>query len=297
MRVIVIGTRGSLLAQAQTRYVVELLKENWPEAEFKVRTVQAKVGQDATAAELRQALQNRQIDIALHSMKYLPADTPEDLHLVAVTRRMEPREAFLGRSAKRLEDLPKGAVVGASTLCRKAQLLAFRSDLQVRALSGDLDDRLAALGSGDYDAIVMGAAELLRMDLHNRIDQMLSPEVILPPAGQGALGLEVRRGDDWAEELAYSLNHRPSADRVYAERAFVKALGMGLAAPAGALATVEDDGLLRLEGVVVSPDGRELIRAEIEGDASEAEELGDELAVDLLEQGGRELLAGVEVSG
>jgi hydroxymethylbilane synthase len=291
MRVIVIGARASLLAQAQTRWVVARLKENWPEAEFKIRTIQSKTASETAAARaLQEALGKREVDIAVHSLKYLPTAEVLGQYLIAVPKRVEPREALVGRTAKRLEDLPSGARVGVNTLRRKAQLLAYRPDLRVLSLEGDVDDRLAALGTGEYDALVMGAASLLRLDLRNRIDQLIDPEHLLPAPGQGALGLEVRQGDDWAEELAYSLNHRPSFDRTCAERAFLRALGAGDDCPAAALATLEAEDTLVLQGVVCSPEGKEFIRAEIEGDPEEAEELGRELAQDLLGEGGGEIL-------
>jgi hydroxymethylbilane synthase len=291
MRVIVIGTRGSLLAQAQTRWVMERLKENWPETEFKIKTITSKSGasEEAVARDLQKALATRQIDIGLYSLKHLPLEAAPGLQLVAVPRRSDPREAFLGRAVRRLNDLPEGAVVGANAARRKAQLLFQRPDLQVREVRGDLEERLAALAA-EYDALIMGAAELLRLDLRNRIDQFIDPQTMLPAPGQGALGLEVRQGDDWAEELAYSLNHRPSFDRVLAERAFCRALGVDKGIPTAALAAVEDDGTLYLEGVLMLLDGSELIRGDIEGEAEEAEELGNELAQGLLEQGGRELV-------
>ncbi|WP_299430475.1 hydroxymethylbilane synthase [uncultured Meiothermus sp.] len=294
MRVIVIGARASLLAQAQTRWVVERLKENWPEAEFKIRTVQARNASQDSAEALRQALSQREVDIAVYSLKHLPTLEIPEIHLIAVPKRVEPREALVGRSSKRLEDLSRGAAVAVNSLRRKAQLLAYRPDLNLCDLEGDVDDRLTALGTGEYDAVIIGAASLLRLDLHNRIDQLIAPEIVLPAPGQGALGLEVRQGDDWAEELAYSLNHRASFVRVTAERAFLRALGAGDECAAGALATLEDDDTLVLQGVVCSPDGRELIRAEIEGDAEEAAELGSDLAQDLLAEGGRELLEVVQ---
>ncbi|APD09336.1 MULTISPECIES: hydroxymethylbilane synthase [Thermus] len=298
MRVIVVGTRGSALALAQTRWVVERLKESWPEAEFKVKTVKTRGDQGADpreqaifVKELQEALLSREIDIAVHSLKDLPTEEPPGLKIAAIPRRQDPRDVFLGRAYKRLEDLPQGAVVGTSSVRRKAQLLAHRPDLLVRELRGNVDTRLAALGNGEYDGIVLAAAGLLRLDLRNRIDQFLEPEVMLPAPGQGALALEVRQGDDLAEELCYALHHHPSHDRVRAERAFLKGLGAGCLAPVGALAQVAEDGTLVLEGGLFSPDGKSFIRAEIEGDASEAEELGLELAQDVLEQGGREILA------
>lgn len=288
MRVIVIGGWASLLAQAQTRWVVERLKENWPEAEFKVRTVQSKKAESSAAKALQEALSKCEVDIAVHSLKHLPTQAAAGLRLVAVPKRVEPREALVGRTVKKLDDLPKGAVVGVNNPRRKAQLLSYRSDLVIREIEGDIDERLAALG--DFDAMVMGAASLLRLDLRNRIDQLIDPQILLPAPGQGALGLEARQGDEWAEELAYSLNHRSSLDRAMAERAFLRALEAGDECPAGALAAVESDDTLLLSGVVCSPDGRDLIRAEIEGDAEEAEELGTELAQGLLSEGGKEIL-------
>jgi len=295
MRVIVIGARASLLAQAQTRWVVERLKENWPETEFKIRTVQSKNASESSAAEaLRQALARREVDIAVYSLKHLPTQEVPGINLVAVPKRVEPREALVGRTAKRLEDLPKGATVGVNSLRRKAQLLAYRPDLSLCDLGGDVDERLSALGTGEYDAVIIGAASLMRLDLRNRIDQLIDPEIMLPAPGQGALGLEVRQGDDWAEELAYSLNHRASFVRVTAERAFLRALGVGDECAAAALATLGSDDTLLLQGVVARPDGRELIRAEIEGEAEEAAELGHDLAQDLLAEGGRELLSALK---
>lgn len=296
MRVIVIGTRASLLAQAQTRWVVERLKENWPEAEFKLRTIASKSASEwASSRALQEALARREVDIGVHSLKHLPTQAVVGNQLIAVTKRVEPREALVGRTAKRLDDLARGAIVGVNSAGRRSQLLAYRPDLQIRELTGDLDDRLTALGTGEYDAFLVGAASLLRLDLRNRIDQLIDPEILLPAPGQGALGLEVRQGDEWAEELAYSLNHRSSFDRITAERAFLRGLGVGDHCPAAALATLESDDSLLLTAVVGSPDGKELIRAEIEGDASEAEDLGTELAQDLLAEGAKEILAKPEL--
>jgi hydroxymethylbilane synthase len=285
MRVIAIGTLGSALAQAQTRFVVQRLKENWPEAEFRVRTVDAS-GQGSVA--LQEALLQRKIDIAVHTLKHVPTKLVEGLHVIAVPQRTEPREALVGRG-KRLEDLSEGVVLGVNTLRRQSQLLAQRPDLIFKTVSTDLEERLAGVAAGDMDAFVVGASELLRLDLRGRMDQLISPEVLLPAAGQGALGLEVRQGDSWAEELAYSLNHRVSMARVTAERAFIAALEAGDQCAAGALA-VETDGTLVLQGVVCSPDGKQYMRAEIEGDPLEAAELGQDLARDLLEEGAADLL-------
>ncbi len=301
MRAVVVGTRGSQLALAQTRWVVERLKEQWSETEFTVRTVATSGDRGADprergifVKELEQALLDGVIDIAVHSLKDLPTRQPDGLYIASVPRRVDPRDALVGRNAvKRLDQLPKGARVGTSSVRRKAQLLAYRPDLEVVPLRGNVDTRLKRLGAGEYDAIVIAAAGLLRLDLRNRIDEFLDPEVVLPAPGQGALALEVRRGDDLADELAYSLNHRETQARVTAERAFLAKLEAGCLAPVGALAYLEGDEL-RLEGVVAAPDGSELIRGEIAGPVEEARELGEELALDILEQGGADILKGVK---
>ena len=297
MRAVILGTRGSQLALSQTRWVVERLKEQWPETEFTIRTLTTSGDRGADprergifVKEIERALLEGEIDIAVHSLKDLPTQTPEGLKLASVPKRVDPRDALVGRNtARRLDELPKGARVGTSSVRRKAQLLAYRPDLEIVPIRGNVDTRLKLLGTGEVDAIVVAAAGLLRLDLRNRIDEFLDPEIVLPAPGQGALALEVRLGDDLAEELAYSLNHRETQLRVTAERAFLARLGAGCLAPAGALAYLEE-GELRLEGVVASPDGSELIRGEIAGPPEEAAELGEELAADILEQGGEAIL-------
>ena len=297
MRAVILGTRGSQLALAQTRWVVERLKEQWPETEFTVRTITTSGDRGADprergifVKEIERALFEGEIDIAVHSLKDLPTKTPAGLKVASIPRRVDPRDALVGRNTnKRLDQLPKGARVGTSSVRRKAQLLAYRPDLEIVPLRGNVDTRLKLLGSGEFDAIVVAAAGLLRLDLRNRIDELLDSEIVLPAPGQGALALEVRLGDDLAEELAYSLNHRETQLRVTAERAFLARLGAGCLAPAGALAYLEE-GELRLEGVVAAPDGSELIRGEIAGPPEEAAELGEELAADILDQGGEAIL-------
>jgi len=297
MRAVILGTRGSQLALTQTRWVVERLKEQWPETEFTIRTITTSGDRGADprergifVKEIERALLEGEIDIAVHSLKDLPTKTPPGLKVASIPRRVDPRDALIGRGAyKSLKKLPKGARVGTGSVRRKAQLLAFRPDLEVVPIRGNVDTRLKLLGTGEFDAIVLAAAGLLRLDQRNRIDEFLDPEIVLPAPGQGALALEVRQGDDLAEELAYSLNHRETQIRVTAERAFLARLGAGCLAPAGALAYLED-GELRLEGVVAAPDGSELIRGEIFGPPEEAKELGEELAEDILEQGGDALL-------
>ena len=289
MRVVVIGTRGSTLALAQTRWVHEQLLEIWPGSELTVKTVRTRGDRGAEFSEqgifvkeLQEALLNREIDIAVHSLKDLPTASPKGIKLVSVPKRADPRDVFIGaESYPSLDSLPAGAVVGTSSVRRRAQILSYRPDLVVKPLRGNVETRLGALSRDEYDGI--------RLELRHLASEWIDPEIILPAPGQGALALEVRSGDDWAEELAYSLNHPITAARVAAERAFLATLGAGCLAPVGALATLAADEL-KLEGVVAHPEGSELIRGEILGSLAEAQVLGEELATDILAQGGREFI-------
>ncbi|WP_034343948.1 hydroxymethylbilane synthase [Deinococcus misasensis] len=299
MRQIVVGTRGSALALAQTRQIVARLKEEWPEIEFRIQTITTR-GDKVQGAlkgdkgfftkEIEEALLANRIDIAVHSLKDLPTENPEGLDIASIPRRVDARDALVGRPGmKSLKDLPQGAVVGTSSTRRKALLKAFRPDLELRDLRGNVDTRLAALGRGEYDAIVLAAAGLIRMDLRNRIDEFLDVSIMLPAPGQGALALQTRADDDLVIETAYSINDADTDDRITAERAFLHAIGMGCMAPVGALATIEK-GILKLEGAIAAPDGSTVIRASIEGDPEECEALGEELAEDMLQQGAKDLV-------
>ena len=297
MRVVVIGTRGSTLALAQTRWVHEQLLEIWPGSELTVKTVRTRGDRGAEFSEqgifvkeLQEALLNREIDIAVHSLKDLPTASPKGIKLVSVPKRADPRDVFIGaESYPSLDSLPAGAVVGTSSVRRRAQILSYRPDLVVKPLRGNVETRLGALSRDEYDGIMLAAAGLIRLELRHLASEWIDPEIILPAPGQGALALEVRSGDDWAEELAYSLNHPITAARVAAERAFLATLGAGCLAPVGALATLAADEL-KLEGVVAHPEGSELIRGEILGSLAEAQVLGEELAADILAQGGKEYI-------
>ncbi|HWG84820.1 MAG TPA: hydroxymethylbilane synthase [Deinococcales bacterium] len=301
MRQIVVGTRGSTLALAQARWVVARLKEEWPETEFRLSTIPSRGDTDGTGShadnalatnDLERALSESRIDIAVHNLKDMPVEQPDGLEIASIPRRVEAREALIGRQGcKSLAGLPAGSVVGTTGARRLALLRAFRPDLTLRELSGDVDARLEVLGRSEVDALVLAAAGLIRLDQRHRIDEFIDPELMLPTPGQGALALEARSDDDIANELAYSLHHHASDDRTTAERAFLAGLKASPTAPIGALATVGDDGVLTLVGCVAALDGSKIIRASVDGDAEEAEDLGRELAEDVLSQGGAELLA------
>ncbi|HEX2865164.1 MAG TPA: hydroxymethylbilane synthase [Deinococcales bacterium] len=293
MRQIVVGTRGSTQALAQARWVVARLKEEWPETEFKLVTLPTRSeALELLHRDLEEALVAERIDIAVHNLVDLPVEQPAGIKLSSIPRRLEARDVLVGRSgAKSLASLPEGASVGANTVLRRALLANYRPDLRLIDVRGDVDARLEAIGRGDCDAVILAAAGLIRLELRNRIDEIIDADVLVPTPGQGSLGLETREDDSIAEELAYSLHHHASDDRITAERAFLSGLGAPAWSTAiGALAAVGEDGALTLHGCVAAPDGSRVIRGTAEGYADEAEDVGRELAEDVLKQGGREIL-------
>lgn len=308
MRSITVGTRGSTLALAQTRWVVARLKEEWPDTEFRIQTITTKGDRDRAALsslaakgdkgfwvkEIEDALLQSRIDIAVHSLKDLPTAQPEELEIASIPKRVDARDALVGKEGfKRLADLPQGARIGTSSIRRKAFLRAYRPDLQVIDLRGNIDTRLAALAGDEYDAIILAGAGLIRTELRNRIDEFVDPAVLLPAPGQGALALEVRSDDDLSIEVAYAIHDMSTDDRTTAEREFLAGLGAGCMAPVGALATITG-GALRLEGWVGALDGSKVIQASIEGDPAECADLGAELAEDMLGQGAAELISAAQ---
>lgn len=299
MRTVTVGTRGSTLALAQTRWVIARLKEEWPETEFRLQTISTKGDRNRESLEqlaqkgdkgfwvkeIEDALLQNRVDIAVHSLKDLPTEQPEGLEVASIPKRVDARDVLVGREgAKKLADLPQGARVGTSSIRRKAFLKSYRPDLQVIDLRGNIDTRLAALGTGDYDAIILAAAGLIRTELRHRIDEFIEPDILLPAPGQGALALETRADDDLSIEVAYAIHDHLTDDRITAEREFLAGLGAGCMAPVGAHATVKG-GTLTLEGWVAALDGTHVIRATSSGEAGECADIGAELAEDMLKQG------------
>lgn len=304
MRTVTIGTRGSTLALAQTRWVVARLKEEWPETDFRIQTISTKGDRDRAALqslakqgdkgfwvkEIEDALLQNRIDIAVHSLKDLPTEQPEGLEVSSIPKRVDARDVLIGKEGmKKLSELPAGAKVGTSSIRRKAFLRALRPDLELVDLRGNIDTRLAAIATPDYDAVILAAAGLIRTELRHRIDEFIEPDVMLPAPGQGALALETRSDDDLTIEVAYAIHDHQTDDRVTAEREFLLGLGAGCMAPVGAHATIKG-GLLTLEGWVGALDGSKIVRATTTGDAAECADLGAELAADMLEQGVQELI-------
>jgi hydroxymethylbilane synthase len=304
MRSITVGTRGSTLALAQTRWVVARLKEEWPETDFRIQTISTKGdrSQESLSSlaqkgnkgfwvkEIEDALLGSKIDIAVHSLKDLPTAQPDGLEVACIPQRVDARDVLIGKEGmKRLADLPQGARVGTSSVRRKAFLRAYRPDLNILDLRGNIDTRLGALSSGDYDAIILAAAGLIRLELRPRIDEFLEGDIMLAAPGQGALALETRSDDDLSVEVAYAIHDRNTDDRITAEREFLAGLGAGCMAPVGAHATIKG-GLITLEGWVGAVDGSQVIRATTSGEVSECADLGAELAQDMLNQGASALI-------
>ncbi|NOZ21314.1 MAG: hydroxymethylbilane synthase [Planctomycetes bacterium] len=296
-----IGTRASKLALAQTEIVRRAIAEALPDVQIivehlsttgdKIRDVPlARIGgQGLFTKEIENALLDGRIDLAVHSLKDLPTSLPDGLALAAVSRREDPRDVLIARDALRLDELPPGAVVGTSSLRRRAQLLAYRADLTVRDIRGNLDTRLRKLKFGDYDAIIVARAGLLRLGGQPVEARTLPYEIMLPAVGQGALGLETRSEDAFAIECCSAVNDAPTAACVAAERAFLAELQGGCQAPIGAIAEIEGDTLM-LRGMIRSTDGSERVAGQECGAAPEAGEVGKRLAHRLLAGGGEAIL-------
>ncbi len=296
-----IGTRGSSLALCQAEIVRTKLEERYPDRRVELRTIKAQAdknpelslvaigGEGVFVKELETALQERRITLAVHSMKDVPLDIPEDLRIAAVLEREEPRDALVSRSGAPLDELPAGATVGTSSLRRRSQLLRRRKDLALREIRGNVDTRLRKLGEGQFDAIVLAACGLIRLGLEDRITQLLAFEEMLPEPGQGALALEARGDDPDTLELLSGLEDSVSRACVDAERAFLKALGGGCRVPIAAYASAEH-GTLSLEGTVVRADGSAEVRGRLSGSLMEPMALGERLASELESRGARKLL-------
>lgn len=273
---IVIGNRDGTLAVRHGRTVLERLSEEWPDLHLTVKTMAQ--GADPTGAPswLLDALIRNAIDVAVMKVDALTEALPAELTLAAVTRRGDQRSALVAKGSTSLADLPEGAVVGIGTARDGAFLTATHPGLTARPMTQHPEAELARLTAGDYAAVIMPAATLIGLDLREHVDEWLDLEAFTPAAGQGAVGLVVRVDDDLAFETVYPLQHRPSFDRVRAERAFAVRLA---AHHVGAAATVTDDGELSLFGAVAV--GDLVIQASVSGEAKEAEDLGRELAADV----------------
>jgi hydroxymethylbilane synthase len=296
-----IATRKSPLALWQAEHVRVRLQQLHPGLRVELLTMStqgdrvldsplAKIGgKGLFVKELEQGMLAGQADIAVHSMKDVPAELPQGLEIGAILEREDPRDAFVSNRFAALAGLPQGARVGTSSLRRQCQLRAVRPDLEILDLRGNVNTRLAKLDAGDYDAIVLASAGLKRLGMAERITRALEPEDMLPAIAQGVIGIECRSDDAAVKALIAPLNHAETGLRTQAERAMNAALAGGCQAPVAGFSTIRGDSIA-LRGLVGWPNGSAIIRGEISGPAAEAAVLGEQLARELLERGARPIL-------
>jgi len=297
-----IATRKSPLAMWQASYVKHILEAIHPElsvelismlteGDIKLEASLAEVGgKGLFLKELEKALLADEADIAVHSIKDMPAELPDGLCLSVICPREDPRDVLVSNKFSSIGALPKNAVIGTSSLRRQFQLLALRSDLTIKPLRGNVGTRLKKLDDGEYDALILAAAGLKRLNEMQRITAYLSTDIFLPAVGQGAIGIESRMGDDVILEKINVLNDPETRCTVLAERAFIERLGGGCHMPVAAYATVSKN-VLQLCGAVGTNDGKKVIKGEQQSDVKNPEALGRLLAEDLLEKGADEILA------
>ncbi|WP_134684804.1 hydroxymethylbilane synthase [Brevibacillus migulae] len=303
-----VGTRRSMLALTQTNWVIDQLKQLDPTATFETHEIVTKGdkilnvtlskvgGKGLFVKEIEQSLLDRETDMAVHSLKDMPSELPEGLTIGAIPKRVDPRDVLLSKEGKTLDQLPHGAIVGTSSLRRSSQLLAYRPDLVIESIRGNIDTRVRKLEEGNFDAIVLAAAGLERVNWKGTISQFLPVDISIPAVGQGALAIECRSDDEEMLALLSQFDHLPTRLAVTAERAFLHKLQGGCQVPIGAYATVEESStgelpVISMVGLVGAPDGSRLFIEKQSG--TDPVTLGRELAERVLAQGAGEVLAKV----
>lgn len=301
---LVIGTRKSVLALWQAEYVAQRLREQYPGLTVELLPVSTRGdeilnrplaeigGKGLFIRELEELMREGRADMAVHSLKDMPAELPEDFTLAAVTDREDPRDAFVSLRYPGVEALPAGAKVGTSSLRRQSQLLHRRPDLVVESLRGNVQTRLRKLDEGQYDAVILAAAGLKRLGLGDRIASYLSTEDSIPAAGQGVMAVEVRKKDEETRQMLAFLHNARVASCIAAERAFLGCVGGDCKVPAGAFAAEDGDGL-RVDAFIASEDGQTFYRRSVSGALLDAERLGTAVADALLDDGGRAVLEAI----
>ena len=302
-----IATRKSALALWQAEHVAALLRD-LPEVdavelvplstrgdEILDRSLQKIGGKGLFIKELEIAMQRGDADIAVHSMKDVPAEMPEGFCLAAMLERANHADALVSPNGEQLDDLPQGALIGSSSLRRQAQLKMMRPDLRIEPLRGNVNTRLAKLDNGDFDAIILAAAGLERLGFDARISQLFTPEQMLPAAAQGVVGIEcLEEAADLRTVLA-TLNHSGSVQTTLAERSIARVLEASCQSPVATYATISGN-TMTVTALVAMPDGSQSIRDSVSGPATRAEQLGEQLAQQLLEQGAAGMLAALEAA-
>lgn len=302
-RVITVGSRGSRLALCQTQHIVSRLQNFYPQFRFVIKRIRTKGdelketplsrfgGKEVFVKELEVALLAGEIDLAVHSFKDLSLQLPQGLEIAAVSEREDARDVLVSMKANSLSQLSPGASIGTSSLRRAAQIKAFRPDLDVGDIRGNIDTRLRKVSSGQFHGIILAAAGLIRLGWEDQITEYLPMDICLPAVGQGALAIEVREGDEEIKQLVSFLNHEPSREAIAAEQTFLRFLGGGCHTPVAAFGQI-NSGVLELEGMVSTPDGGKLLRAKVKGSAELPEEVGTLLGEKLVALGAREILGG-----
>jgi len=303
---IVIGTRKSVLALWQAEYVAARLREAYPHVQVELLPVSTRGdeildmplaeigGKGLFIRELEYLIREGKADMAVHSLKDMPAELPQDFTLAAVTDREDPRDAFVSLKYRSVDELPAGAKVGTSSLRRQSQLLHRRSNLRIESLRGNVQTRLRKLDEGQYDAVILAAAGLKRLGLGDRIGSYLSTAESIPAAGQGVMAVEVRKDDAELREMLAFLHNEKVASCIAAERAFLGRVGGDCKVPAGAFAEVEGERI-RVDAFISSEDGQRFYRRSVSGPVPEAEALGASVAGALLDDGGRAVLEEIAV--
>ena len=306
LKTVSIATRKSPLALWQAEHVKTQLQQHHPQIEVELVSMQTEGdrildkplslvgGKGLFIKELEQALYEQRADIAVHSMKDVTIDMPEGLQLPVILEREDPHDAFISEKYKRINDLPQGAVVGTSSLRRKCQLMAWRGDLNIKDLRGNVGTRLKKLDDGEYDAIILAAAGVMRLGLEDRISEIIPTDIILPAIGQGAIGIQMRAGDNDVLEIVASLNHETTQQQVETERVVSRRLFGGCQLPIAAYAEISKENIgqeqINICAMVGRVDGSEIVRDSVIGDLQDRDTLGLQLAETLLTNGADDIL-------
>jgi len=296
-----LGTRGSELALWQTNWVKKRLAEIYPELEFETIVIKttgdkildsplSRIGDKGLfTKELDHALLADQIDLAVHSMKDVPTEIPSDIIIAAVTERWDVHDVLISRNQLKLDELPVGATIATGSLRRRAQLLRYRPDFQIVNIRGNLYTRFRKFDLSDWDAMVLALAGVERLNLHSRITQKIPLKIVLPAVGQGALAVVIRKDNHKIKSLLAPIHQTATAKAIRAERALLRAVEGGCQVPLGALGK-SNGRYIRLQGCLVSLDGKQYVYDETVGDIKRPEQIGEKLAQKLLQSGGREIL-------
>ncbi|MAS00273.1 MAG: hydroxymethylbilane synthase [Nitrosomonadales bacterium] len=302
IKTITIASRESPLAIWQAEYIKSKINMLYPDIKIKIKGFKTQGdnlldqslatigGKGLFIKELEEALLEKKADIAVHSMKDLPMDIPDEFQLIAITERSDPRDAFVSNDFDSLAEMPKGSIVGTSSLRRQSQIKAKYPNLIIEPLRGNLQTRLNKLDKKQYGAIILAAAGLLRLGLKKRIKTYLGTEISIPSAGQGALGIEVLSGNEELNKLLKALNDIDTSRCVLAERIVSRSLAGSCTVPLGAYASISENNLI-IQGFVALPDGSKIIRAESMGEKSEFYKIGKTLSQLLIDKGAKEILS------